>query len=209
MQMQRRRATNQELQQGMEEMKQAQDRLEREARDSKELPLEDARGEAQVEEGSKESKLRIEDAPKEKSLPEGVEGKSDRAIQDHPKTTPTAITPVKPGSAVSASARATSGEKHQGTVKTTPVSAEDSQRKDSQRQQLVEQRMGREGSTLMDAQTPHSQPMGSPEVFEPLFTEEQVRQLTMLHNRAPWLYQEGPGTFFPRRPSFLSRRKLG
>ena len=55
MQMQRRRATNQELQQGMEEMKKAQERLEREAKESQELPLEDAKGEETEDKGQKAS----------------------------------------------------------------------------------------------------------------------------------------------------------
>ena len=44
----------------------------------------------------------------------------------------------------------------------------------------------------------------TPEMQTPLFTEEQVRQMAILHSQAPWLYNDQqPRAFFPtvRRPS--------
>eukprot|EP00435_Cladocopium_sp_Y103_P009390 s5129_g2.t1 len=201
--MQRRRAaTSEELQQGMEEMKQAQERLEREVREGEELPLEDVKGEVVEEEGEK---LRLEDAPQRP--PEKVEGKDERAHPSQPNTSPAAITPARPGSVASASAIAKSGEsRHEVNVKTPVAAAKRKELEDQKPPALVPvSGMGRDSVNWTAAQTPFSQPMASPESVQPLFTEEQVQQLALLHSRAPWLYQERPRTFFPhiRRPSFL------
>ena len=206
MQMQRRRATNQELQQGMEEMKKAQERLEKEAKESQELPLEDAKGEETVGQESKEERLRLEDAPKERSSPAQIESRSDRASQDHPKTSPTAITPARPGSTASAPGQANPGDSQPGTVR-TPATIEGRRKEEANRRSVGETGGGRESGVWTAVQTPHSHPVGSPEVFQPLFTEEQVKQMELLHSRAPWLYQEAPRTFFPRRPSFLEQEE--
>jgi hypothetical protein len=61
MEVRRRKATEKELEQGLREMRKAQERLEREEKENEELPLEDGKVEGQVE---GEERLAIEDDPK-------------------------------------------------------------------------------------------------------------------------------------------------
>ena len=82
----------------MEEMKKAQERLEKQTKESEELPLEDGGVESKAE---GEKRQEIEDDPKRASeQPDESEGKS---IQLPPKSSPVALTPAKPGTAVSGS----------------------------------------------------------------------------------------------------------
>ena len=186
----------------MEEMKKAQERLEREAKESQELPLEDAKGEETVGQESKEERLRLEDAPKERSSPAQIESRSDRASQDHPKTSPAAITPARPGSTASAPGQANPGDSQPGTVR-TPATLEGRRKEEANRRSVGDTGGGRESGVWTAVQTPHSQPVGSPEVFQPLFTEEQVKQMELLHSRAPWLYQDAQRTFFSKETFFF------
>ena len=64
------------------------------------------------------------------------------------------------------------------------------------------------GSASGQAETP--QVPFTPKMQTPLFTEEQVRQMAILHSQAPWLYNDQqPRAVFPTvcRPSFLEREE--
>ena len=136
-------------------MKKAQERLEREAKESQELPLEDAKGEETVGQESKEERLRLEDAPKERSSPAQIESRSDRASQDHPKTSPAAITPARPGSTASAPGQANPGDSQPGTVR-TPATIE-GRRKEETNRRSVGDTGGRKRKWCLDCCSDSSQ----------------------------------------------------
>jgi hypothetical protein len=96
MEVRRRKATEKELEQGLREMRKAQERLEREEKENEELPLEDGKVEGQVE---GEERLEIEDDPKR--LLEGQGESEGKSTLKPPKSSPAALTPAKPGAAAS------------------------------------------------------------------------------------------------------------
>ena len=79
------------MEQGQEEMRLAQERFEREAKEGGELPLQDSKEDGTVEEGEK---ARLENAQK-----------VSHKWKEIPCSSPAAITPAKPGSASSAAAQ--------------------------------------------------------------------------------------------------------
>ena len=91
MEVRRRKATEKELEQGLREMRKAQERLEREEKENEELPLEDGKVEGQVE---GEERLEIEDDPKR--LLEGQGESEGKSTLKPPKSSP-----AKPGAAAS------------------------------------------------------------------------------------------------------------
>ena len=91
MEVRRRKATEKELEQGLREMRKAQERLEREEKENEELPLEDGKAEGQVE---GEERLEIEDDPKR--LLEGQGESEGKSTLKPPKSSP-----AKPGAAAS------------------------------------------------------------------------------------------------------------
>ena len=197
----RRKATEKELRQGMEEMQKAKERFEREAEEGQELALEDGKEVGSKEEEKK--RLRIEDAPTESlEKVKDTQGKSSPM----PKTSPAAITPARPGSAVPESTASRASEVRPRSEPRIEDSEKPAQ-VDHQRTPPPGSGMGR-GAASSQAETP--QVPVTPEMQTPLFSEEQLRQMALLHSQAPWLYQERPSrTFFPsiRRPSFLDREE--
>ena len=197
----RRKATEKELRQGMEEMQKAKERFEREAEEGQDLALEDGKEVGSKEEEKK--RLRIEDAPTESlEKVKDTQGKSSPM----PKTSPAAITPARPGSAVPESAASRASEVRPRSEPRIEDSEKPAQ-VDHQRTPPPGSGMGR-GAASSQAETP--QVPVTPEMQTPLFSEEQLRQMALLHSQAPWLYQERPSrTFFPpiRRPSFLDREE--
>ena len=85
MEVRRRKATEKELEQGLREMRKAQERLEREEKENEELPLEDGKVEGQVE---GEERLEIEDDPKR--LLEGQGESEGKSTLKPPKSSPAA-----------------------------------------------------------------------------------------------------------------------
>lgn len=156
----RRKATEKELRQGMEEMQKAKERFEREAEEGQELALEDGKEVGSKEEEKK--RLRIEDAPTESlEKVKDTQGKSSPM----PKTSPAAITPARPGSAVPESTASRASEVRPRSEPRIEDSEKPAQ-VDHQRTPPPGSGMGR-GAASSQAETP--QVPATPEMQTPLF----------------------------------------
>ena len=91
------------MEQGQEEMRLAQERFEREAKEGGELPLQDSKEDGTVEKGEK---ARLENAQK-----------VSHKWKEIPCSSPAAITPAKPGSASSAAAQPRTEEPQRSVVR--------------------------------------------------------------------------------------------
>ena len=199
----RRRATKEELEQGIKEMEESQKRIDAENRIRGEEPIEDQRS----LEG--ESKLRFLNESVE-NVEEGVEEKSSNPVEGQPRpAVPPTPPPEKPPAFPSSSMVAVKTSKEltpeAEAKEERPVgmgSAQSSRRavtEESKRDWMQETPNGPQ-QTPQSAKKPEFE-MG----FTPLFTPEQIQQMTHLHMQAPWLYGTSSSGFGPtiQRPGFL------
>ena len=189
----RRQATKEELEQGQKEMKAAEARMKREARERGELPIEDGK----VEKGGK-GVSKVED---------GVSTRSPTTTLQHTTShsKAAAVTPAieeAPGSA-----RPNKEDVHSRTPK---VFGPKGHEKKEVKGEEVEERKEATGHGMVGlghhGRTP--EPPTAPEL--PLFTPEQLESLRQVQAQAPWLYarfempQTAPPVVAPQRPTLLA-----
>ena len=193
----RRTATSKEMEQGQEEMRLAQERFEKEAKEGGELPLEDSKADGAVEKGDK--KARLENAPK--GLPQ-IEGDKEGKTSPLPPTLfPAAITPAKPGSTSSAAAQPSTVEPQKELSEKIPADLAASAKFSgaSESAKKVGEQTPLQSPGMPVAQTPQARGSATPEVMHaPQFTQAQLPDMIMFQSRAPWLHGDRPSrSFFP------------
>eukprot|EP00435_Cladocopium_sp_Y103_P030730 s947_g7.t1 len=208
----RREATPQELAQGEDEMRRAQERMASETKERGEEPLEDVKGPGK-EEGVREAKgSESVEAPKseQKAVQDlGQTSQKVAGVSPPPQNPPSQPPAKSPAEFVRDQVVTPATKGHQ----VSPVPQDSShahQPPGAEMGSWVQQGLSGVGRNSAEASSRVDQP-GFPSpvpqttMQTPLFSEEQVAQMLRLHNQAPWLYG-GPGMGFTphiARPTFL------
>ncbi|CAL1142931.1 unnamed protein product [Cladocopium goreaui] len=205
----RRRATQREMEQGMQEMQLAQKRMEEESKQRGEEAIEDGRIEERDEAASS-----LEDEAKKG---EGVLVLSS-ATPDQPQGQPVSLRPAVPATPPPSQPPQSFSKSASASERPTPaLTARQSEEKRAgeggnqglegkERVQDPSVRGSANSSPNGLAATPQDVKKSEFEMaYTPLFTPEQVQQMTQLQQRTPWLYGITGTGFTPSipRPGFL------
>ena len=205
----RRRATQREMEQGMQEMQLAQKRMEEESKQRGEEAIEDGRIEERDEAASS-----LEDEAKKG---EGVLVLSS-ATPDQPQGQPVSLRPAVPATPPPSQPPQSFSKSASASERPTPaLTARQSEEKRTgeggnkglegkERVQDPSVRGSANSSPNGLAATPQDVKKSEFEMaYTPLFTPEQVQQMTQLQQRTPWLYGMTGTGFTPSipRPGFL------
>ena len=205
----RRRATQREMEQGMQEMQLAQKRMEEESKQRGEEAIEDGRIEERDEAASS-----LEDEAKKG---EGVLVLSS-ATPDQPQGQPVSLRPAVPATPPPSQPPPSFSKSASASERPTPaLTARQSEEKRTgeggnkglegkERVQDPSVRGSANSSPNGLAATPQDVKKSEFEMaYTPLFTPEQVQQMTQLQQRTPWLYGMTGTGFTPSipRPGFL------
>ena len=199
MERRRRQATQQELQQGQREMEAAQRRMQREAEEQGELPIQDQGTQA---EETQEVQGVVTAPPIEDDATRGSQGivasdsRSAVAIPSVPR--PPASLVDTPGQETQVMARAETTEVNPAVQ--TPNSGSRSFYPDHTEGASMSRSMAPTPQTPNQVQHP---------LQDPLFTPDQLRTLASIQEQAPMLYRQVPllGTFRWNVPVFLANSK--
>ena len=214
MNIQRRRATNKEIEQGQREMKLAEERMKKEAETRGEMPIEDVKAEGS-QEGSgvvsappiaDETKVDSEGNPTSNGPPGATSGPETAGPMTPPPTDPPRMSPqefASPG--LRTPAGTTKGkEKQEGTSSSATKEAVGSR-------EVPVTDVKREEASVRSQGGGLGVPSGAEVSMSaaPLFTPEQFQQMAALQNQASWLYAPPQSVFTPfaSRPAFLNQEE--
>ena len=186
----RRKATTQELAQGQEEIRLADERFRTEAVEKGEKALEDGPEKGNVEEAEAMMSPPIED--KRDSHTKGTPARSsNEGSASKPLQPPTDPPPQPPELGNGDTSYGMCDQKMNENVDSGPLTAE----------RPLRSEMATPGGPMSEAATPGG--FLGPQV--PLFSEEQLRNFAFIHSQAPWLYGNPQSIFTGsvQRPAFL------
>ena len=207
MEVRRRRAAQEELEEGERQMRKADERMKKEAGERGEKPIEDGRAEVRRGPGKDhEVQSGIEGAggkeePRSSNVPAKDSSSQVESI-DLPPTTP----PPKPPEEFASAGAVTPAS--QAIQKSAPPHSQAKGAFSASKKSVVSANGGMEGHYTKESNAALSPP-GDAEVradSEPLFTQEQLQQFQRLHEQASWLYPQQPQAMAymtPQRLSFL------
>ena len=180
---QRRKATAQELRQGEDEMRRAQERMEKEARDRNELPIQDSS--QAVEAVTSTEILELE------AIVDGKLASLNEQVQPcpTPKGQPVALTPAQLPPIPSSPPSKPPQEFQQVEVRTPATRPLEVVPKS------IEAWMGE-----MSNGTGGNVNASMPPLESPLFSNEQLRQFMALQQQSPWIYSRFPALQAPLTP---------
>jgi len=204
-----RRATQEELNEGMRQMREAQDRFSRErteeAIEDQQNPANQGQEIFEEPQSPKNESPRVEETAIEDQKVPAVEDVSKEAVEESlkgsvQKSPNPAVAPTTPAVRSGASGKGKGSESQE--VLQTPQAVPNGGAGNEGDAQADRSGRADLGPALTRSQ-PRSQPM-----FTPLFSEQQLRQFEELHNRAPWIYGTDLGTSRPNWLEMEDRRLL-
>ena len=208
--MMRRRATQEEIAQGEAEMRLAEKRMQKEAEERGEKPLEDSKEGSHKEVSGEVSAPPIADGVREDSKGNSSPDNTSSAAPGTEMRRPPTLPPAEPPKFAP--------EEFASPGLRTPK-PQDQQDKGSEKATMSSKK--ETGSNLGPEafENKKSQARASPtgdgkgtdrraesSAFPPLFTPEQLQHMAFIHSQAPWLYGQPHSAFTPsvQRPAFLS-----
>ena len=208
--MMRRRATQEEIAQGEAEMRLAEKRMQKEAEERGEKPLEDSKEGSHKEVSGEVSAPPIADGVREDSKGNSSPDNTSSAAPGTEMRRPPTLPPAEPPKFAP--------EEFASPGHRTPK-PQDQQDKGSEQATMSSKK--ETGSNLGPEafENKKSQARASPtgdgkgtdrraesSAFPPLFTPEQLQHMAFIHSQAPWLYGQPHSAFTPsvQRPAFLS-----
>ena len=211
-----RRATQEELNEGMRQMREAQDRFSRErteeALEDQQNPANQGQEIFEEPQSPKNESPRVEGTaiedqkiPAVEDVSKEVVEVSKEVVEESPqgsvqKSPNPAVAPTTPAVRSGASGKGKGSESQE--VLQTPQAVPNGGAGNEGDAQADRSGRADLGPALTRSQ-PRSQPM-----FTPLFSEQQLRQFEELHNRAPWIYGTNLGTSRPNWLEMEDRRLL-
>ena len=226
-----RRATQEELNEGMRQMREAQDRFSRErteeAIENQQNPANQGQEIFEEPQGQKNESPRVgETAIEDQKIP-AVEDASKEVVGDGHDSSPYGRRRPRGGrghNVEESSKGSVQKSPNPAVAPTTPAvrSGASGKGKGSESQEVLQTPQavpnggaGNEGDAQADRSgradlgpaLTRSQPRSQP-MFTPLFSEQQLRQFEELHNRAPWIYGTDLGTSRPNWLEMEDRRLL-
>ena len=226
-----RRATQEELNEGMRQMREAQDRFSRErteeAIENQQNPANQGQEIFEEPQGQKNESPRVgETAIEDQKIP-AVEDASKEVVGDGHDSSPYGRRRPRGGrghNVEESSKGSVQKSPNPAVAPTTPAvrSGASGKGKGSESQEVLQTpqavpnggagnegdaQANRSGRADLGPALTRSQPRSQP-MFTPLFSEQQLRQFEELHNRAPWIYGTDLGTSRPNWLEMEDRRLL-